>query len=503
MSLTSYRAALSRTHSLGHANDGATEYSAFRYAGHRDKPGQIPGKCGFAKERGRRLDHRVPAPQRVKLPAALAVVVGTMIGTGVYGSLGYQVAAVPSAFPVLLLWVLGGVLAAFGAVNYAELTAALPRSGGEYHLLGRVYHPAVGFLSGWTSITVGFPAPIAVSAVFFANYMAGATGWLWFGSAQATFYVLASGIIVIITALHLISVQASGISQTVLTMLKVMLVAGLAVSGFFVDDPASISFLPQPGDAALMTQPAFSISLIFVLYAYSGWNAACYIAGEVEDPSRTLPRALIGGTALVTLLYVALNAAFLHSTPIPALAGQADVGFVAAQHIFGDHGARLIAGLIAAGLVSSISGLLWAGPRVAQAMGQDHELLAPLALTTARGVPWVATLFHGGFALVLLFAANVPQILTATEFSLQLILVLTVYGVVHLRLKEPALPRPYRAWGYPWTTFLFLAAMIYVLAYILQNRHRESLWGLGNSFAAFCVYSLAATWQARRRGANR
>lgn len=438
------------------------------------------------------------APQHVKLSAALAVVVGTMIGTGVYGSLGYQVAALPSAFPVMMLWILGGVLAAFGAVNYAELTAALPRSGGEYHLLGRVMHPAVGFLSGWTSITAGFPAPIAVSAAFFANYTAGATGWVFFGSEQTTYYILASGVIIAMTGLHLISVQASGRAQTGLTVLKVLLVAGLAGSGFLVKDPAAISFWPQPGDGTLMTKPDFPIGLIFVLYAYSGWNAACYIAGEVENPARTLPRALLGGTLIVTLLYVALNAAFLHSTPVPALSGQAEVGFVAAQHIFGDHGARLVAGLIAAGLVSSISGLLWAGPRVAQAMGQDHELLAPLALTTSKGVPWVATLFHGAFAMLLLFAANVPQILTATEFALQLVLALTVWGVIHLRRKEPSLPRPYKAWGYPWTTLLFLGAMVYILSYLLQNRPRESFWGLGNVLVAFCVYSAAATWRARR-----
>ena len=247
-----------------------------------------------------------------------------------------------------------------------------------------------------------------------------------------------------------------------------------------------------------MGQAAFPVSLIFVLYAYSGWNAACYVAGEVADPARTLPRALIGGTAVVTLLYVGLNAAFLYSTPLGELRGQPDVGFVAAQRIFGEDGARLVAGLIAAGLVSSISGLLWAGPRVAQAMGQDHELLAPLALTSGRGVPWVATLLHAGVALVLLAVANVPQILTATEFSLQLVLVLTVWGVIHLRLREPELLRPYRAWGYPWTTLVFIAAMAYVLAFILQHKHRESLWGLGNALGALVVYSLAATWQARR-----
>jgi APA family basic amino acid/polyamine antiporter len=202
-------------------------------------------------------------------------------------------------------------------------------------------------------------------------------------------------------------------------------------------------------------------------------------------------------------LYVALNAAFLHSTPLAALSGQADVGFVAAQHIFGENGARLVAGLIAAGLASSLSGLLWAGPRVAQAMGQDHELLAPLALTTVRGVPWAATLFQGGFAIVLLLLADVPQILAATEFSLQLVLMLTVWGVVHLRWREPDLPRPYQAWGYPWTALLFLTAMVYVLSYLLQNRRQESLWGLTNALAALGVYAAAATWRARRRHANR
>ena len=434
--------------------------------------------------------------QRVKLPAAIAIVVGTMIGTGVYGSLGFQVAAVPSAFPILLLWALGGLLAACGAVNYAELTAALPRSGGEYHLLGRVFHPALGFLSGWISLTVGFPAPLAVSAVFFANYAASAMGWK-FGSEQTTMYLLAAGIICVLSALHFISVSASGRAQTALTTVKVGLLGSLACSGFWVEHPQTLSFFPQRGDIDLMLKPDYAVSLIFVLYAYSGWNAACYIAGEVEEPGRTIPRALIIGTLVVTLLYMALNAAFLFSTPLAALSGQAEVGFVAAQHIFPENGARLVAGLIAAGLVSSMSGLLWAGTRVTQAMGQDHALLAPLALTTRRGVPWVSTLFQSMVALVLLFIANVPQILAYTEFSLQLVLLLTVWGVFHLRWHEPSLVRPYLAWGYPWTTGLFLVGMAFVLAYILYNRHRESLFGLGNAVLALAAYSLAATWQIR------
>lgn len=436
------------------------------------------------------------APNRIRLPAAVALVAGTMIGTGVYGSLGFQVAAVPSAFPILLLWVLGGVLAWCGAVNYAELTAALPRSGGEYHLLGRVYHPGIGFLSGWISLTVGFPAPAAVSAVFFANYAASATGWR-FGSPQMTMGVLALGVLAAMTVLHLVSVRTSGRGQTLLTVVKTLMVAGLAVSGFLVEDPAVTRFWPQPGDGALMAQPGYAVSLIFMLYAYSGWNAACYIAGEVENPGRTVPRALILGTLLVTILYTGLNAAFLYSTPLSALSGQADVGFVAAGHILGSNGARLVAGLIAAGLVSSISGLLWAGSRVAQVMGQDHPLMAPLALTNSRGVPWFAVLFQGILAAGLILGANVPQILACTEFSLNLVLVLTVWGVIHLRWQEPALPRPYCAWGYPWTTGLFLVMMTFVLAWILMNRHLESLLGLANAVLALVVYGAARAWTLR------
>ncbi|MDB6069310.1 MAG: amino acid permease-associated region [Verrucomicrobiales bacterium] len=444
----------------------------------------------------------MPPRQHVSLSAAVAIVVGTMIGTGVYGSLGFQVAAAPSAFPILLLWMLGGLLALCGAVNYAELTAALPRSGGEYHLLGRVYHPALGFMSGWISMTVGFPAPMAVSAVFFANYASSATGWIWRGNAEATVALLSVAVLGGMTLLHFISVRASGRAQTFLTVLKVVMVAGLAGSGFLAANPENLSFWPKTGDGALMLRPDYAISLIFVLYAYSGWNAACYIAGELKDPGRTAPRALIIGTLVVTVLYVALNAAFLHSTPMAELSGEADIGFVAARRILGENGARLVAGLIAAGLMSSISGLLWAGSRVAQTMGRDHGLLAPLSLTTRRGVPWVAVLLQSGLALVFLMSTSVSRILACTEFSLQLVLVLTVWGVVHLRRREPALPRPYRAWGYPWTTGLFLGLMAFILAYLLENRHRESLWGLGNALLALAVYAGASKLTDRCKKSN-
>lgn len=430
------------------------------------------------------------SPRFTSFSAALALVAGSMIGTGVYTTLGFQVADLPSGFPVMLIWLLGGILAAFGAVNYAELTVALPRSGGEYHLLGRVFHPAAGFLSGWISITVGFPAPVALCAVFFAQYTMSATGW-GLDSPQTTLYVLALGIILISTAVHLISVRASGRAQTALTLVKMGLVLFLAVSGFLVKEPQNIHFLPKPGDGALMLKGEFAIGIMYVLYAYTGWNAACYIAGELEHPKRDVPRALLWGTAIVTLLYVGLNAAFLFSTPLPALAGKADVGFAAASHIFGDLGGKLVAGCIAAGLVSTISGMLWAGSRVAQMMGQDHPLLAPMARASRTGVPWVALLIQMLIAVLFVVKLDAEQIMTCTQFSLQLVMVLTVFGVFYLRKKEPLLERPYQAWGYPWTTVIFLIAMVYVLAAILHEKHKESLIGLGNAVLALALHALA------------
>ncbi|MES2705102.1 MAG: amino acid permease [Verrucomicrobiota bacterium] len=431
------------------------------------------------------------SPRLTSFSAALALVAGSMIGTGVYTTLGYQVAGLPSGFPVMLIWLLGGILSAFGAVNYAELTCALPRSGGEYHLLGRVFHPAAGFLSGWISITVGFPAPVALCSVFFAQYTMSATGW-GADSPQMTLYALALGVIVLATALHLVSVRASGRAQTALTVVKILLILFLAVSGFLVQEPQNISFLPKPGDGSLMIKGTFAVGIMYVLYAYTGWNSACYIAGELKNPARDIPRALLWGTGLVTLLYVGLNAAFLYSTPIPALAGKADVGYVAASHIFGENGGKLIAGCIAAGLVSTISGMLWAGSRVAQMMGQDHPLLAPMARVTQTGVPWLALLVQTLIAVLFVMVLDANQIMLCTQFSLQLVMVLTVFGVLYLRRKEPLLPRPYQAWGYPWTTVIFLVPMIYILAAILQQNHRESMMGLGNAVLALALHAIAS-----------
>jgi APA family basic amino acid/polyamine antiporter len=258
---------------------------------------------------------------RVPLIAAVAIVIGNMVGTGVFASLGFQVAAIPSGFPVMLLWLTGGILAFCGAVNYAELSAAFPRSGGEYQLLSRIYHPGVGFVAGWISLLAAFPAPVAAAALVIGDYAC-----LTVGGEGGTIVsrLFAAGVVVMITGAHLISVAFSGRFQWMATGLKVLLLVVLTVCGFLLPEGQPVSFFPRAGDQALIGQTAFFASLVWVLYAYSGWNAACYIAGEVENPERNVPRALLIGTAIVTGLYLGVNAAMLHAAPMSELASAGD-----------------------------------------------------------------------------------------------------------------------------------------------------------------------------------
>lgn len=414
-----------------------------------------------------------PQKNRVPFSAALALVVGNMIGTGVFVSLGFQTGDMPSGFVIALLWLVGGLIAFCGAVNYAELTAAFPNSGGEYQLLSRIYHPSVGFTSAWVSFIAGFPAPVALNALLIGGYTCSILG----ADEGMLDKLIAAGVIVMLTGAHLISVAFSGRFQGIATALKVALVAALALSGFLIPAGQPISFLPQSSDGALIWQAAFFGSLVYVLYAYSGWNAACYVAGEIENPRRNVPRALMIGTGIVTLLYVAVNAAMLYSTPMQELAGPG-VAHIAATHIFGAKGGALMAALIGFGLISSISAMTWAGPRVTQQVGRDFPALSWMAHTSPSGVPVVAVVLQGMMALLLVFSGSVQQLIDRTVFLLEVMTLLTVFGVIHLRFFRPQVERPLKAWGYPFTTILYLAMVGWTMAYLLLNKPEETRSGL-------------------------
>jgi APA family basic amino acid/polyamine antiporter len=421
------------------------------------------------------------ASSKIGWPVAAALVIGNMVGVGVFTSLGWQLVDMESGFSILLLWVIGGIYALCGALCYGELVAALPRCGGEYHLLSRVYHPAVGFLSGWISLTVGFAAPVAFSALLFGQYLAGSLG---IAESAMVFSVL---ILLGVTACHLWKLPVGGGFQLLFTALKFILVLGLAIAGLLHAGGGTVSFTPTPGDWAVITGAPFAISLFYVNYSFAGWNAAAYVAGEIRDPGRNVPRALFLGTLAVLLLYLLVNAGFLASTPADKMAGKEDVGLVVARHIFGDRGGTLIGVLIAFGLVSAISAMTWAGPRVGQMLGQDYFPLRILAHTNRHRIPVVAITLQSLLALCLL-PAEPKQIILYLEFVLNLSLAAAVLGVVVLRHRQPDLPRPFRCPLYPLPPFLFLAMACYLELRLLLKHPVESLCGLVTIGAGAVIY---------------
>ena len=405
------------------------------------------------------------------VPTATAVVIAAMVGSGVFTTLGFQVAEIRSTFAIMMVWLVGGVIALCGAFTYAELGAALPRSGGEYHLLRRVYTPALGFLSGWVSATVGFAGPSALAAMALASY-------------TATFIPgipenhLAAGVVLGFSLIHASSLQVGTTFQNLLTVLKVGLILGFVGAAFTVDQVQGITLWPQAGDAGLITGPAFAIALIFVSYAYTGWNAAIYIAGEIKQPSRTLPRSLLLGTLTVTALYALLNYVFLRTVPMDELAGQIEVGFLAGVHIFGEAGGQVTAAIIAGLLASTVSAYVFLGPRILMVMGEDMPALTWLSVKSQRGLPVNAFVFQTLVTLAFIYTSTFDQVMLYASILLIANSTLAVAGVYVLRRNEPNLPRPYRTWGYPVTPAVFLAVNIWTLMYVLRTRTFESFVGL-------------------------
>ncbi len=417
----------------------------------------------------------------ISLFTATCIVVANMVGTGIFTSLGFQVGGLPSGFAILALWLIGGVCALCGALCYGELAAALPRSGGEYHFLSVIYHPLAGFLAGWVSITVGFAAPIALAAMAFGSYFQGAFP----GANPVTLSII---LVAGVTAVHLGGTTIGSRFQNITTTLKVALIIVLIVAGCLVADPQPVAFFPQPGDGRLLLTSSFAVSLVYVMYAYTGWNASVYIVNEMRAPERNVPLSVAIGTAFVTVLYLLLNGVFLHVAPMAELAGKKEVAHVAATHIFGDAGGRLMSGLICAGLVASVSAMTWIGPRVAATMGEDWPALRSLARRNARGIPTLAILCQSAIVCLLLITAAFEAVLTYIQFSLSLCSFLTVLGVYVLRIRRPELPRPYRTWGYPLTPLLFLVVSAWMLWHILGSKPRESLAGLATLLLGLIVY---------------
>ncbi len=418
--------------------------------------------------------------------SAAALVVANMIGTGVFTSLGFQIRSTPNTWSILVLWIIGGVIAIAGALCYAELGAYFKRSGGEYHYLTEIFHPVLGYLSGWVSLTVGFAAPVALAAMAMGAYIQNTTG--------LNPKITATIAVILITLIHSTNLKRSSYFQNITTGLKLVLISGFIILGLvFSSENNALDWSGQWKNEMLM--PAFAISLVYVTFSYTGWNAAAYIVEEIKDIRKNLPKALLRGTFVVTVLYVFMQLVFLRHAEAEQLAGNVEVGQIVANNILGVKGGHIISLAIALFLISSISAMIWVGPRVSLVMAEDHRIWQFLNRKNDNGIPVRAIWFQSQLSLLMIWTGTFEQVLLYCGFILQIFSALSVAGTFVLRKQTTYLP--YRNPTHPWLPLFFLLISIWVLLFLIYERPAESLLGLSNLALGLITYWISRRWMGK------
>lgn len=423
----------------------------------------------------------------ISLRTAMFLVVASMVGTGIFTTTGLLARDLSSGWLFLLTWILGGGLALSGALAYAELCSRYPRSGGEYWLLGQVYHPALGFIAGIVSIFVGFAATVAVSAAAFAQYM----GRIFPGIPQT---VISIGLVLVLSVVHTLRTQSAAAFQDITTIGRYALTVLVALITIIV----GWGNVPDPWIAStsekIFSAPSFAVGLVWVVYAYSGWNAASYIVDDVDNPQWTVPRALLYGAAIVTGLYVLVNVAYLVSVPRAELAGVVEVAYVVGDKVGGQIAAKLISVVIAFGLISTAGAYTMIGARIYQVIADDYPKLhwmAPNASATrvSRRAVWIQAFIVSS----LLLSATFEGLLTYVGFMLSLFSALTVGGVFVARWRNPSVKPSYTTWGYPFTPAMFLIFMTWIVVYAAIERPMVAVAGVAIFVGGGILYRFVAT----------
>lgn len=412
---------------------------------------------------------------KISWKTAAGLVIANMIGTGVFTSLGFQLAEVQNTWSILLLWALGGGMALIGAFVYAELGTHFRKTGGDYIFLSEAIHPAVGYLYAWISLTVGFSAPIAIAAMAMNGYLSPLFGET---ILPGLFFLLA------VPLAHVFSVRRSAYFQDTLTLIKIAFVLILILLGFgfsaVVEHPA-FDFSSSWQKEVIL--PGFAVSLIYVFYAYTGWNSAAYIIEEVDQPEKNLPKALIWATVLVMVVYIFLQLVLLKHASVIQLSGKVEVADIAFGNLFGPTGALWVSFFIGVQLIATISGYAWVGPRITYAMARDFRLWKPLAKVNSNGIPVRAIILNTAISLVLFLSGSFEQIMLYAGFVLQLMGTITVYSSLRIK-KESGFRSPFK----PWLQYIYLTFSTSVLIYLFWDRPFESLAGLGIVGLGLMIY---------------
>ncbi|MCR9095582.1 MAG: amino acid permease [bacterium] len=415
----------------------------------------------------------------IGLRAAALLVAGNMIGVGAFTTSGFALADLGSPTQVIVAWVVGGAIALCGALSYAGIAARLPGNGGEYLFLSRAVHPLLGFLAGWVSLFAGFTAPIAVAAHGLEAYLAAALGLEGLPAGLGALAILACGLLHAASRAGGLRLQSGAVAAKLVAIVLFLVLGALAVAR---PESGTVASTASPPPFQL---PAFAVTLVWISFAYSGWNAAVYVAGELDRPTWTLPRALVLGTVAVSLFYVALNAVFVLAAPVEALAGRADVGAVAAEAIGGAWARTALAGIVALGLFTSISAMVMVGPRVYAQMASDG--LLPSALAGGDESPRAAIALQVALSVLAYFVADLRALLDYAGFMLGLsaaATVATLFLPAVRRLEGPPV------WGAPLVPLVFIGATLGSSAFLVMREPREAAVGLGTVVVGAAVYAL-------------
>lgn len=418
--------------------------------------------------------------RKLGLFPATNIVIANMIGAGIFTTSGLLMAGLHDPVIMLILWAAGGFIALCGAFSYGELGAAMPGAGGEYLFLSRLYHPLFGFLSGWVSFIVGFSAPIAASALGFSEYftraLPGFSIWMQDSGVmqpEMTKKILSVSVILIFTLIHYTGIKYGARIQNVLTILKILLIVILLTAGFASGKGDFSNFsdggsIPQ----GLAGWKTMGLSLMWIMFAYSGWNASTYLGAEIRNPGKTLPRSLIYGTGIVAILYIGINVLYIYGINPDEIKGVISVGGLAMGNLFGKSAEILFSVLIAFALFSSLSAFIIIGPRVYYMMAKDGLFFKSVARIHKKfHVPSNSILLQGLIAVILAFSGTFEQVLTYMGFALGIFPLMTVAGVWKLRKTNS---ESIRLKGFPFTQIIYLLAGSLILLLSFLERPMES-----------------------------
>ena len=421
--------------------------------------------------------------------SATVLVIANMVGTGIFTTSGFIMEELGNPQTMLFCWLVGGMFALCGALCYGELSAMFPKAGGEYVFLRESFGKGTGFLSGWISLIVGFSAPIAAASIAFSTYFFHAFSLSPGPAITLPFFnvniitlsplnMLAISVIIIFSLVHCYGLLIGSKVQNSLTVFKLSLIMILIIAGLCLGKGSTAHF-SKCLDISTVFQGRFAISLIFISFAYSGWNAAAYLGGEIKRPSINIPFALLTGTCIVTCVYLLLNIVYIYALPPKEMSGVLEVGAKAAASLFGNHVSKYFSGAIAVCLLSVLSAMVMTGPRVYYAMSKDGVFFEIFAkVNKVRGTPVYSIFLQAAIAIVMVVTASFDKLLLYVGFTLALFATLTVLGMMLLRFKEPALVRKYKTFGYPVTPLLFIFGNVWIVYYSIRSSPVTSLSGL-------------------------